>query len=150
MVRMDDQARAAAKAAIGGFVPDGGTAMGTWLRLATQVFAAVPGLAQKHAILLTDGINQHETPEQLTAAIEAKSSKVRTATRSAPRPGDRLGLVAAGAVDDHDHLVGPAHRREAVGQVLGLVPGQDQDRDRGRQACRAAFRTAPASGRAGK
>ena len=70
MVRMDDQARAAAKAAIGGFVPDGGTAMGTWLRLATQVFADIPGLAQKHAILLTDGINQHETPEQLTAAIE--------------------------------------------------------------------------------
>ena len=36
-----------------------------------SVFASVPGLAQKHAILLTDGINQHETPEQLTAAIEA-------------------------------------------------------------------------------
>ena len=70
MVRMDDQARAAAKAAIGGFVPDGGTAMGTWLHLATQVFADIPGLAQKHAILLTDGINQHETPQQLTAAIE--------------------------------------------------------------------------------
>ncbi len=70
MVRMDDQARAAAKVAIGGFVPDGGTAMGTWLQLATRVFADIPGLAQKHAILLTDGINQHETPEQLTAAIE--------------------------------------------------------------------------------
>jgi hypothetical protein len=70
MVRMDAQARAAAKVAIGGFVPDGGTAMGTWLRLATEVFADIPGLAQKHAILLTDGINQHETPEQLTAAIE--------------------------------------------------------------------------------
>ncbi|MEO7350256.1 MAG: VWA domain-containing protein [Marmoricola sp.] len=70
MVRMDAQTRAAAKYAIGDFEPKGGTAMGTWLRLATQVFATVPGLAQKHAILLTDGINQHETPEQLTAAIE--------------------------------------------------------------------------------
>jgi hypothetical protein len=70
MVRMDQQTRAAAKYAIGDFVPKGGTAMGTWLRLATEVFASVPGLAQKHAILLTDGINQHETPEQLTAAIE--------------------------------------------------------------------------------
>ena len=64
MVRMDAAARSAAKAAIGTFQPKGGTAMGTWLRLATQVFATVPGLAQKHAILLTDGINQHETPEQ--------------------------------------------------------------------------------------
>jgi hypothetical protein len=70
MVRMDQQTRAAAKYAIGDFAPKGGTAMGTWLLLATQVFATVPSLAQKHAILLTDGINQHETPEQLTAAIE--------------------------------------------------------------------------------
>jgi hypothetical protein len=45
--------------------------MGTWLTLAAQVFATVPTLAQKHAILLTDGENQHETPEKLTAAIEA-------------------------------------------------------------------------------
>jgi hypothetical protein len=71
MVRMDEQTRAAAKYAIGDFEPGGGTAMGTWLALATQVFATVPGLAQKHAILLTDGINQHETPQQLTANIEA-------------------------------------------------------------------------------
>jgi von Willebrand factor type A C-terminal domain/von Willebrand factor type A domain len=70
MVRLDARTRADAKAAIGALKPDGGTAMGTWLRLATSVFASVPGLAQKHAILLTDGINQHETPEQLTAAIE--------------------------------------------------------------------------------
>ena len=70
MVRMDDRTRAEAKRAIGDFVPGGGTAMGTWLWLATQVFAAVPGLAQKHAILLTDGINQHETTEQLNANIE--------------------------------------------------------------------------------
>jgi VWA domain-containing protein len=70
MVRMDERARAEAKAAVATFWADGGTAMGTWLTLATSVFASVPGLAQKHAILLTDGINQHETPEQLTAAIE--------------------------------------------------------------------------------
>jgi hypothetical protein len=67
---MDERARAEAKAAVATFWADGGTAMGTWLTLATSVFASVPGLAQKHAILLTDGINQHETPEQLTAAIE--------------------------------------------------------------------------------
>src|SRR4051812_37596289 len=50
MVRMDDRTRAEAKRAIGDFQPGGGTAMGTWLWLATQVFASVPGLAQKHAI----------------------------------------------------------------------------------------------------
>ena len=70
MVRMDARSRAAAKAAIGRFAPKGGTAMGTWLNLATQLFAAVPGLAIADGILLTDGINQHETPQQLSAAIE--------------------------------------------------------------------------------
>ena len=71
MVRMDSAARAASKAAVSRFRADGGTAMGTWLTMAARVFGTVPSLAQKHAILLTDGENQHETPEQLTAAIEA-------------------------------------------------------------------------------
>ncbi len=67
MVRMDPSVRAAAKQAVAQFYSDGGTAMGTWLILAARVFASVPTLTQKHAILLTDGENQHETPEQLTA-----------------------------------------------------------------------------------
>jgi len=70
MVRMDPTTRAQAKAAVAGFRADGGTAMGTWLTLATRLFAAVPSVTQRHAILLTDGYNQHESPEQLSAAIE--------------------------------------------------------------------------------
>ncbi|MEP6855214.1 MAG: hypothetical protein ABJA33_07085, partial [Pedococcus sp.] len=31
----------------------------------------VPSATQRHAILLTDGFNQHETPEQLSAAVNA-------------------------------------------------------------------------------
>ena len=71
MVLMDPASREAAKRAVSSFRADGGTAMGTWLTMASRVFATVPSLAQKHAILLTDGENQHETPEQLTTAIEA-------------------------------------------------------------------------------
>ena len=71
MVLMDGTTRDSAKRAVSSFRADGGTAMGTWLTMASRVFATVPSLAQKHAILLTDGENQHETPEQLTAAIEA-------------------------------------------------------------------------------
>ncbi len=71
MVLMDAASRDAAKRAVSSFRADGGTAMGTWLTMASRVFGTVPSLAQKHAILLTDGENQHETPEQLTTAIEA-------------------------------------------------------------------------------
>jgi Mg-chelatase subunit ChlD len=41
---------------------DGGTAIGTWLALARELFATVPGRTC-HAILLTDGENEHETAE---------------------------------------------------------------------------------------
>ncbi|WP_020392030.1 vWA domain-containing protein [Kribbella catacumbae] len=71
MVKMDQFTRRAAKDAVARFFADGGTAMGTWLRLASRVFATVPSLTQKHALLLTDGENQHESPEVLTQTIEA-------------------------------------------------------------------------------
>jgi hypothetical protein len=71
MVLMEAASRDAAKRAVSSFRADGGTAMGTWLTMASRVFGTVPSLAQKHAILLTDGENQHETPDQLTTAIEA-------------------------------------------------------------------------------
>lgn len=60
--------REEAKRAVAGLRANGGTAMGVWLRLARQVFATSPATL-RHAILLTDGKNQHETPEQLAEAI---------------------------------------------------------------------------------
>ncbi|HET7474939.1 MAG TPA: VWA domain-containing protein [Dermatophilaceae bacterium] len=70
LARMDASTRAASKQAVQSLRADGGTAMGTWLRLAVQLFDTQPGLARRHAILLTDGENQHETPQQLTENIE--------------------------------------------------------------------------------
>lgn len=69
MVKMDPGARFAAQQAISQFRADGGTAMGTWLALAARLFDSVPMLTQRHAILLTDGENHNETPDQLTRAI---------------------------------------------------------------------------------
>ena len=45
-----------------------GTAIGAWLALANQLFAATPGTIC-HAILLTDGQDEHETPEELEAVL---------------------------------------------------------------------------------
>ncbi len=69
MVRMDPRTRQEAINALQYFRADGGTAMGTWLTKAKEVFLTVPQATQRHAILLTDGANEHETPEQLTQAI---------------------------------------------------------------------------------
>ncbi len=71
MAVMGPSTRQEARAAIARFIADGGTAMGTWLELAAAVFDTVPSAAARHAILLTDGKNQHESPEELTARIDA-------------------------------------------------------------------------------
>ncbi|MHB8691319.1 MAG: vWA domain-containing protein [Solirubrobacteraceae bacterium] len=47
----------------------GGTAIGSWLRCATDLFARETGI--NHAILLTDGNDEHEKPAELEAAIAA-------------------------------------------------------------------------------
>ncbi|MFJ4655677.1 VWA domain-containing protein [Nocardia sp. NPDC088792] len=49
----------------------GGTAIGSWLRLARQIFGERGGI--KHAILLTDGRDEHETQQQLDAEIASCS-----------------------------------------------------------------------------
>src|SRR5215510_9948024 len=64
-----DETRAAAKAAVARLQAGGGTAMGTWLRLADELFGAHPD-AIRHAILLTDGKNEHEEPSALAAALK--------------------------------------------------------------------------------
>jgi hypothetical protein len=61
-------ARDAAKRAVTGLRPSGGTAIGQWLQLAHRMFTSHPATL-RHAILLTDGKNEHETPEQLDTAI---------------------------------------------------------------------------------
>jgi hypothetical protein len=69
MVRMDPRTRGEAMAAIKRLVANGGTAIGRWLRLTRDLFDAVPSATQRHAILLTDGQDQGETPRELHESI---------------------------------------------------------------------------------
>ncbi|MFF4959530.1 vWA domain-containing protein [Streptomyces sp. NPDC001222] len=48
----------------------GGTAIGTWLRLADRLLSSAD-VSIRHGILLTDGRNEHESPEDLKAALDA-------------------------------------------------------------------------------
>ncbi|HEY2505541.1 MAG TPA: VWA domain-containing protein [Streptosporangiaceae bacterium] len=65
-----DQARRDAREAAARLAADGGTAIGQWLRLAHTMFTTHPA-ALRHAILLTDGKNEHEAAADLDAAIDA-------------------------------------------------------------------------------
>ena len=111
MVRMDQFTRQAAKDAVSRFYADGGTAMGTWLRLASRVFATVPSLTQKHAILLTDGENQHETPEVLTQTIQAVTGQFQC---------DCRGVGVAWQVDEVRRIA------QALLGTVDIIPAPDQ------------------------
>jgi hypothetical protein len=68
MVLADPWTRAEGKDALRRLDTSGGTTIGAWLRLAGQLLNQHPE-AIRHAILLTDGRNDHEPREQLQAAL---------------------------------------------------------------------------------
>jgi hypothetical protein len=70
LAEVGERSRHAAKQAIGRLVASGGTAIGSWLRLAGELVAGQQN-AIRHAILLTDGENEHETEDELAAALRA-------------------------------------------------------------------------------
>lgn len=72
LARVDAAAREDAKLRVIGQFAEGGTAIGRWLACAERLFASVtsPG-AVRHAVLYTDGKDEHETPEQLGDILTA-------------------------------------------------------------------------------
>ncbi|MET7618176.1 VWA domain-containing protein [Streptomyces sp. NPDC005408] len=70
----DPATRAQAKDSLRRLTAGGGTAIGTWLRLADRLLAT-SDVEIRHGILLTDGRNEHESPEDLRAALEAVAGR---------------------------------------------------------------------------
>jgi hypothetical protein len=68
LVAASPTTRQDAKNAIRKLKAGGGTAIGTWLRAGRELLADRDGCVV-HALLLTDGENQNETPEELAAAL---------------------------------------------------------------------------------
>ncbi|MFF4310945.1 vWA domain-containing protein [Streptomyces sp. 900105755] len=66
----DRSTREQAKQALRRLSAGGGTAIGTWLRLADRLLASAD-VTIRHGILLTDGRNEHESPEDLRAALDS-------------------------------------------------------------------------------
>ncbi|MGW2519252.1 vWA domain-containing protein [Streptomyces sp. NPDC001617] len=66
----DATTRDQAKQALRKLSAGGGTAIGTWLRLADRLLSS-EDVAIRHGILLTDGRNEHESPEDLRAALDS-------------------------------------------------------------------------------
>ncbi|WP_035842134.1 vWA domain-containing protein [Kitasatospora azatica] len=65
--------REAAKQSLRKLTAGGGTAIGTWLTLADKLFLSRHEIAIRHGILLTDGRNEHEKPEDLQKTLDRVS-----------------------------------------------------------------------------
>ncbi|WP_314223184.1 vWA domain-containing protein [Streptomyces zaehneri] len=65
----DATTREQAKQALRRLSAGGGTAIGTWLRLADRLLSTAD-VAIRHGILLTDGRNEHESPQDLKTALD--------------------------------------------------------------------------------
>lgn len=66
----DHATRAQAKEALRKLSANGGTAIGTWLAKAKQLFDTRADISIRHGILLTDGRNEHERAEDLDRVLE--------------------------------------------------------------------------------
>ena len=73
--RASEATRAAAAHAVDSLQPKGGTAIGTWLAHVRKIAGQHPG-ALTHAILLTDGKDEHETPEELGEEIGLQRRRI--------------------------------------------------------------------------
>jgi len=130
LVPANPASRAEAKQAVQRLTPGGGTAIGSWLHLADQVFAAHPS-PLRHAILLTDGNNQHETAEQLDAAIASVSGHFTVDARGVGTDWvvAELRKVAQGLLGTVDIVADPsgleadfrAMAEKAMGKAVGDV-----------------------------
>jgi Ca-activated chloride channel family protein len=66
----DAETRADARRRVRRLLPEGGTRIGRWLLAADEAFAAGPAEGViRHAVLYTDGINEHETRAELDEAL---------------------------------------------------------------------------------
>ena len=70
LVAASSLTREQAKRSVAALQAQGGTAIGAWLTLANQLFATVPA-SINHAILLTDGKDESESPAEFDQSVAA-------------------------------------------------------------------------------
>jgi hypothetical protein len=109
LVPANPQTRNEAKFAVSRLSAAGGTAIGHWLAMANTLFAT-SSAEVKHAIVLTDGRNQHETAEQLAGYLRSCEGRFVCDARGvgADWVGTELLTVASALLGTADGLPDPA------------------------------------------
>ncbi|MFF1683837.1 MULTISPECIES: VWA domain-containing protein [unclassified Streptomyces] len=125
----DAQTRDQAKQALRKLSAGGGTAIGTWLRLADRLLwaADVPASSVRHGILLTDGRNEHESPEDLKAALDACAGRFTCDARGVGTDWEvkEVTGIASAMLGTADIVADPAGLAADFTLMMGTAMGKE-------------------------
>ncbi|MFB6987816.1 VWA domain-containing protein [Streptomyces sp. NPDC056230] len=122
----DARTRAQAKEALRALSAGGGTAIGTWLRLADRLLGAAD-VEIRHGILLTDGRNEHEAPEDLRAALESCAGRFTCDARGVGTDWEvkEVTAVASALLGTADIVADPAGLAADFTQMMENAMGKE-------------------------
>ncbi|WP_353942613.1 VWA domain-containing protein [Streptomyces sp. HUAS MG91] len=125
----DATTRDQAKQALRKLSAGGGTAIGTWLRLADRLLYAADSSASmvRHGILLTDGRNEHESPEDLRATLDATAGRFTCDARGVGTDWEvkEVTGIASALLGTADIVADPAHLAADFTQMMETAMGKE-------------------------
>jgi hypothetical protein len=122
----DPATRDQAKQALRRLNSGGGTAIGTWLRLADRLLASAD-VEIRHGILLTDGRNEHESPEDLRAALDACAGRFTCDARGVGTDWEvkEVTAIASALLGTADIVADPAALSADFTQIMEATMGKE-------------------------
>jgi hypothetical protein len=122
----DPATREQAKQALRRLTAGGGTAIGTWLRLADRLLSSAD-VAIRHGILLTDGRNEHESPEALRAALDECAGRFTCDARGVGTDWEvkEVTGIASALLGTADIVADPAHLAADFTRMMETTMGKE-------------------------
>ncbi|MGW1026306.1 vWA domain-containing protein [Streptomyces sp. NPDC002577] len=122
----DATTRDQAKQALRRLSAGGGTAIGTWLRLADRLLSSAD-VAIRHGILLTDGRNEHESPEDLKTALGSCAGRFTCDARGVGTDWEvkEVTGIASALLGTADIVADPAGLAEDFTRMMETAMGKE-------------------------
>lgn len=122
----DARTRDQAKQALRKLSAGGGTAIGTWLRLADRLLSSAD-VSIRHGILLTDGRNEHEAPEDLKASLGSCAGRFTCDARGVGTDWEvkEVTGIASALLGTADIVADPAHLAADFTQMMETAMGKE-------------------------
>ncbi|MFJ4032306.1 vWA domain-containing protein [Streptomyces griseoluteus] len=122
----DPTTRAQAKQALRRLGAGGGTAIGTWLRLADRLLAEAD-VSIRHGILLTDGRNEHESAAELKDTLDACAGRFTCDARGVGTDWEvkEVTGIASALLGTADIVADPARLTEDFTRIMESTMGKE-------------------------